>query len=423
MQFVLFFFTYFAIAMGFKHHHHSSFQQRSSHYYRTSKNVGRQVFQMMGLSWTSDRHRFRSNPLLTGRYMSPSALSMTHESITTKSVFTSDGFAACTVVHNKVEAEGLRLLTIEVPSAVYASYQIPGQYVKLRPKRSSDQDTEPKASFFAIASPPEALKPSPTSNNQFTFLVKDVPSNSYLKEGNELEISEALGKGFGVENAFDRYQSDFPVNHVVFVATGSGIAPIAAAIEASETFLQLQKTSPRSLVTRRATLVLGIRSPDQIPLLSWIEHWVKDYNIRVIPVFSQPPSSSSASSTSAASSVARLGEFALAETIRLPAYHGYVQDLLALVANPKIFATQLTSSPTPLKASTSSSSRVRFSYTTSSPSSPVCLSPDHFTILKDIFQVPRNTAVLLCGQRDMTTAVRDIALQVGVFEGRILQNF
>lgn len=38
-------------------------------------------------------------------------------------------------------------------------------------------------------------------------------------------------------------------------------------------------------------------------------------------------------------------------------------------------------------------------------------------------KVPRNTGALLCGQRGMTDNVKELLLEAGVFEGRILMNF
>lgn len=38
-------------------------------------------------------------------------------------------------------------------------------------------------------------------------------------------------------------------------------------------------------------------------------------------------------------------------------------------------------------------------------------------------EVPRNTGACICGKKDMYLAVRDILLEAGVFEGRILTNF
>lgn len=38
-------------------------------------------------------------------------------------------------------------------------------------------------------------------------------------------------------------------------------------------------------------------------------------------------------------------------------------------------------------------------------------------------KVPRNTGALLCGQRGMIDNVKEMMLEAGVFEGRILLNF
>lgn len=42
---------------------------------------------------------------------------------------------------------------------------------------------------------------------------------------------------------------------------------------------------------------------------------------------------------------------------------------------------------------------------------------------EDKVKVPRNSAALMCGQRDMTDNCRELLLDAGVFEGRILLNF
>lgn len=51
-----------------------------------------------------------------------------------------------------------------------------------------------------------------------------------------------------------------------------------------------------------------------------------------------------------------------------------------------------------------------------------------FGYVQDVFKedgvkVPRNSGVLLCGQKAMTTTVKELCLEAGVFEGRILFNF
>jgi NAD(P)H-flavin reductase len=45
------------------------------------------------------------------------------------------------------------------------------------------------------------------------------------------------------------------------------------------------------------------------------------------------------------------------------------------------------------------------------------------TLKADGVEVPRNTGVLLCGQKGMVDDSKEILLSEGCFEGRILYNF
>lgn len=45
------------------------------------------------------------------------------------------------------------------------------------------------------------------------------------------------------------------------------------------------------------------------------------------------------------------------------------------------------------------------------------------TLRKQGVPIPRNTGACICGQKDMFLAVKDILLDAGVYEGRILTNF
>ena len=42
---------------------------------------------------------------------------------------------------------------------------------------------------------------------------------------------------------------------------------------------------------------------------------------------------------------------------------------------------------------------------------------------EDTVKVPKNTGALLCGMRGMTDNVKELLLESGVFEGRVLFNF
>ena len=59
----------------------------------------------------------------------------------------SDDWSSCSVVSNEYEAEGLRLVKIQVPEELSAGYKAPGQYVKIKVGDN-------KPGFYAIACPP-----------------------------------------------------------------------------------------------------------------------------------------------------------------------------------------------------------------------------------------------------------------------------
>jgi NAD(P)H-flavin reductase len=59
-----------------------------------------------------------------------------------------------------------------------------------------------KPGFYAIASPPD-------NRNILTFLVKDTESNAFItstKEGDVVEVSGPQGKGFQIEEYFEKYK-------------------------------------------------------------------------------------------------------------------------------------------------------------------------------------------------------------------------
>ena len=241
-------------------------------------------------------------------------------------------WSPCTVVSNEREAEGLRLLSVKVPEALASGYATPGQYLKIKVG-------EGKPGFYAIASPPDGRE-------EMSFLVKETPNNGFFTEaqpGANLDLSTAQGKGFSIEEYFDTYRNDWACTNILLLAAGSGIAPIAAAIESE--ILSLKVTSYQTLFERKATLYIGARSEDYIPFKSKFPEW-KERGVDVVPVLSKP------------------GEGWTGKT-------GYVQDAL--------------------KA--------------------------------DGVKVPRNSGALLCGQKEMTDNCREIMLEAGVFEGRILLNF
>jgi NAD(P)H-flavin reductase len=238
------------------------------------------------------------------------------------------------VVSNVREAEGLRLINIKVPESLASGYKTPGQYLKIK-------TGDGKPGFYAIASPPD-------NREEMTFLVKETSNNGFMTEakaGGSLDLSSAQGKGFAIEEYFDTYRNDWSCTNILLLAAGSGIAPIAAAIESD--ILSLQVTAYQTLFERKATLYVGARDEEHLPFRSKFEEW-KKRGVEVVPVYSKPSAGSGWGGKT-----------------------GYVQDALKT----------------------------------------------------DGIKVPRNTGALLCGQKEMTENCREILLEAGVFEGRVLLNF
>ena len=188
---------------------------------------------------------------------------------------TAMGWEVSNILSNKQEAEGMRIIEVEASSLIAASYKSAGQYVQIKKDGG-------KPGFYAMASPPDG-------RNVFTFLVKESESNAFLvgsKDGDNVEVSSAQGKGFQIEEYLEKYKFDFPVTNVLLMATGSGLAPIAAAIESGT--LGLKEIKYNSLFERRATLYIGARTPNHIPFASKFPMW-EEMGVKVIPVISQPP--------------------------------------------------------------------------------------------------------------------------------------
>lgn len=245
-------------------------------------------------------------------------------------------WATAKLMVNRKEADGYRAVELGVTDNIAQGYINPGQFVKLK-------IGDGKPNFFAIASPPDG-------RTTLSFLVKETPNNDFIlnaKEGDSFDISEAQGKGFQIDEYFDRYKNDFPTNNVIMMTCGTGIAPIMSAIDSGK--LKLKTTSFTSLFSRKGILYLGVRTPKCIPFTSKLEEW-KSQGIEVIPVISRPDDPDSKGWTGRT---------------------GYIQDALR----------------------------------------------------EDKVQIPRNSGALLCGMRDMTDNVKELLLEAGVFEGRILLNF
>ena len=242
-------------------------------------------------------------------------------------------FTEVKILSNDVEATELKSITIEVPESLKSEYKTPGQYVQIK-------IGDGKPGFYAIASPPDS------PSNKMSFLIKETENNGWftsLNSGASVEMSPPMGKGFQIEENFDQYKFDFPTMRVVMMATGSGIAPIASAIDSD--LLKLKEVGYNSLFEREAVLYIGARTSKHIPFQSKFAGWEKK-GVKVVPVLSQPDSDWNGRT-------------------------GYIQDVLK----------------------------------------------------EDGVQVPRNTGVLLCGQRGMVEDSKETLLSEGCFEGRLLLNF
>lgn len=165
------------------------------------------------------------------------------------------------------------LLTVNVgvtyeTGSMCDSYRVPGMFVQLRPSF----DVSP--AFVAISSPP-------TITGIFEFLIKDSDSTAWvssLKEDDVIHSSPVMGKGFPIASLFP------PPPDVLLFATGSGIAPIRAAIESV-----LNGVSPRK--RRSVTLYYGARTFERMPYTDRFEDW-KKIGVDVVPVLSRPEDSS-----------------------------------------------------------------------------------------------------------------------------------
>jgi NAD(P)H-flavin reductase len=114
----------------------------------------------------------------------------------------SEGFFDAKILNNIKNAEGIRFMEIEAPVDVKAGFKTPGQYVQMK------KDVG-KPGFYAIASSP--LK------NTFEFIVKETPNNEFLlntKIGETIEMSLPQGKGYQIQEFFEKYKFDFPTTNV-----------------------------------------------------------------------------------------------------------------------------------------------------------------------------------------------------------------
>ncbi|XP_051148399.1 fruit protein pKIWI502-like [Andrographis paniculata] len=168
-------------------------------------------------------------------------------------------------------AESLFSITIDVSESpeVAASYTKAGQYLQLRL-----QDPNVKPAFLAIASPPSIA----ASKGVFEFLVKSVAGSTAellcdLQKGDAVELTSAMGKGFNI----DQISPEEDYQTVLIFATGSGISPIRALIEAG--FGANNRSDVR--------LYYGARNLNRMAYQERFKDW-KASGVDIVPVLSLP---------------------------------------------------------------------------------------------------------------------------------------
>jgi len=141
-----------------------------------------------------------------------------------------------------------------------------GQYIQVQTPGSDD-----KVSYLAMCNPPES--------EELSFMVKKSDSTSYLFNSppSSLQVSQVLGSGFKIGDNIDGFKIDFLVNQVIFVCTGTGIAPIKSLIDSNEINLS---------ESRKGILYWGLSNDSYCESL--IEEFKGNENLKVVPVFSNP---------------------------------------------------------------------------------------------------------------------------------------
>lgn len=183
------------------------------------------------------------------------------------------------IVENTTICEAHRYVVINVGTtsekgSLSDSYRIPGMFVQIRP------NDDAKPGFFAISS-------APTMSGYFEFLIKDSDATAWLSTispGDSVQMSPVMGKGFPMTKldllSFPAIPEEDKPYDILLFATGSGIAPIRAAMES-----MLNGVMPK---TRRSVkLFYGARYPERMAYMDRFKLWQED-GVEVIPVMSQP---------------------------------------------------------------------------------------------------------------------------------------
>lgn len=183
------------------------------------------------------------------------------------------------MLENRDACEAHRLLVLDVGvtaevGSLCDSYRVPGMYVKMRPAEEGVKDV-----FLAISC-------APNMQGVFEFLVKDTDATAWiadLEKGGTVQVSPVMGKGFPMaklnEGRLGEIAEEERVYDVLLFATGSGIAPIRAAIESVLNGINIP-------ARRKVTLFYGCRYEKRMAYRERFKLWEED-GLEVIPVMSR----------------------------------------------------------------------------------------------------------------------------------------
>ena len=176
-------------------------------------------------------------------------------------------WAPATVASVEREADGLHTVDLDVGPAAAALYTIPGQYVQVR---VGGDDAKP--GFFAVASAPGDAR---AAKGVLQLLLKEgggaADAIIASPPGAAVDVSPVQGKGF----ALDRIPPS-SVHTLLLFATGSGVAPIRAAMLSGALDAKAR---------RDVRFYYGTRSPSATAFASEAAAW-RAAGVRVIPVHS-----------------------------------------------------------------------------------------------------------------------------------------
>lgn len=186
------------------------------------------------------------------------------------------------VVENSPICEAHRYLVLNVGTtfekgSLCDSYRVPGMYVQMRPAEDA------KPGFFAISC-------GPNVQGIFEFLIKETEATQWiadLKPGDDVQMSPVGGNGFPIQKldllSYPPVPEEEKPKDILLFATGSGIAPIRAAIEAVLNGLNVRQRSS-------VKLFYGARYPERMAYMDRFKLW-EDDGVEVIPVMSRPSES------------------------------------------------------------------------------------------------------------------------------------